>query len=107
MSKLKKELMQRRLAAGSYKYFFFPEELQNEYRMMEKNKQKLPDGVLRDMDGRFYEIVKNDDLSSEEMTELYNLRKLAYLCTIKNCAIFFVVISVISIIISLVAGIWL
>ena len=104
MKTLKSELMERRLMTGSYKSFVFPEELQKEYRMLKKNKQKLPDGVLCDVDGKFYEVIKNEELNSEEMAELYNLRKLAYLRTIKNCAIFFVVISVISMIIGLIAG---
>lgn len=69
------------------------------YSKFIKEKKELPDGIYRDNDG-FYR-VEHTDLSEEELSELFLYRQTRYLYSIKNSMIFFVILEVISILLSI------
>lgn len=53
-------------------------------------------------DGQTYELHDNNDLTNDELSTLNSLRQTSYLRTIKNCVVFFTVISIISLILCFV-----
>ena len=69
----------------------------------------MPDGVYayRYDDGRtsteeFYTIYE-PDLTEQEITEYLTYKKLSFLRTIKNCVLFFTVLTIITIVVSLIS----
>lgn len=74
------------------------------YKAMLKNNEPLPEGIYQQRDSTsgdliFYTIYKSE-LSEEEKQEYIQLKKTSYIETIKNCAIFFTVLTVISLVIT-------
>lgn len=69
------------------------------YAQMVKDGQPLPAGVYdyqyENTESEYYTIY-TPDISTDELSELLTYKKLGYLRTIKNCAIYFVVLSVIA-----------
>ena len=70
------------------------------YAQMVKDGQPLPCGVYdykyENTESEYYTIY-TPDISADELAELLAYKKLGYLRTIKNCAVYFVVLSVIAI----------
>lgn len=72
------------------------------YAKLIKDGQPLPNGVYRYKDGdgketdSFYTVYESD-LTPEETAQFLTLKKLRMLKTIKNCVVFFTVLTVISI----------
>ena len=69
------------------------------YAQMVKDGQPLPAGVYdykyENTESEYYTIY-TPDISADELAELLTYKKLGYLRTIKNCAVYFVVLSVIA-----------
>lgn len=101
---LRKELEEQRYEWGLLQKIPCSKEDNKRYVQMLKNGEKIPKGVYRYVDGAgvemnsFYTIYKSD-LSKEEQDELITLTKLSLIRTIKNCAIFFVALTVISLLV--------
>ena len=85
------------------------EEDNKKYAEMLKNGEDLPDGITPklneygDHDGTFY-CACDDSLTQEEKALYLQIKKVKLLKTIKNCAVFFVVLEVLAIIGGLIAG---
>ena len=69
-----------------------------EFSKLKKDKQPLPDCIISEGPGFFYR-VKENDLNNDELETLLTLRRTKYLRTIKNCALFFAIMSVFSILV--------
>lgn len=71
----------------------------------------LPDNIVVSKDYgmgneviyRFY-VVKDSGLSSDEMSEYIMLKQLQNIRTIKNCVVFFTILSVISLLVSFISN---
>lgn len=76
-----------------------PKEDNKKYAQMVKDGQPLPAGVYdykyENTESEYYTIY-TPDISADELAELLTYKKLGYLRTIKNCAVYFVVLSVIA-----------
>lgn len=104
-----KEKMDLRLALEEYKEKFdliqkipCTREENKAYSQMLKNGQPLPQGVIKDEyagEGyaEFY-TVYTPDLSEKEIQEYLTYKKLALLNTIKNCVLFFTVLTIIGLV---------
>lgn len=75
------------------------------YAQMVKDGQPLPAGVYdykyENTESEYYTIY-TPDISADELSELLTYKKLGYLRTIKNCAVYFVVLSVIALCVYLI-----
>ena len=69
------------------------------YAQMVKDGIPLPAGVYEhqyeNAESEYYTIYE-PDISADELLEMLTYKKLGYLRTIKNCAVYFVVLSVIA-----------
>ena len=63
----------------------------------------LPEDVLCKTWGKFYRI-KSHDFSHEEILEYLSLIQTKHTQTIKNCVIFFTILTVINLVLSFVVG---
>ena len=98
MADLKKELQDSLLDLGILEKELCTNRENKEYRKMQKDKAPLPEGVRQSPDTYQYYRVKKTDLSEEEIDRLLCYRRTLYLRSIKNSMIFFVGLSVISVI---------
>ncbi|HEY5583911.1 MAG TPA: hypothetical protein VIK78_05400 [Ruminiclostridium sp.] len=74
----------------------------NQFYKMKKQKQQLPEGVYPyEQIYGYYRLVKTD-LTDAEINRLIMLKQTQYLYSIKSSMIFFVALSVIAIILSLI-----
>jgi hypothetical protein len=71
---------------------------------MRKENLPLPDDIELNEYGFFYRYI-DTDLSEQEIKQLFLYRQTAYLRSIKNSMIFFVVLATISLIASLIIAI--
>lgn len=77
------------------------------YKKLLKDGQPLPDGVYgykmqnNEESVEFYTVYETD-LTEQEITEYLTYKKLKLLNTIKNCVVFFTVLIITTIIISLI-----
>jgi len=74
------------------------------YTALLKEKKPLPDGVLctnPDEDEPCFSIIKETPLSKEALSEYIQLKQLKTLITIKNCVIFFTVLTILGLILTL------
>lgn len=101
MKDLRSELFRMRVEFDLIQQVYCSKDEETQIKQLIKSKQPLPDGIHTDKDGTHYKFV-NSDLSKEDMDELLLYRQLKYLQTIKNCMLFFVVLTIIPIILALV-----
>lgn len=110
-----KNAVDLRKQLNSYKYEFdllqkveCPKEESKRYLQMVKNGEPLPEGVYRyvyengEQADIFYTIYK-PDLTDAEIAEYLSYKQLGYIKTIKNCVLFFTIIAIISLTVSLLA----
>ena len=110
MAKEKVDLKER---IESYKYdlgilqkISCTKEENKKYKELINNGQNLPDGVFPFVDttgkefGDSFYTVYEPELSKEETDEYLALKKLSLLNTIKNCSVFFVALTIISLFIT-------
>ena len=64
----------------------------------------LPENISFDADYGEYYKYQEADVSEEEKQEFYTLKQLSYLKSIRKCLIFFVVLTIISLIASVIIG---
>ncbi len=101
---LRKELEEQRYEWGLLQKIPCSKEDNKRYCQMLKDGESIPQGVYRYVDGAgvemnsFYSIYQSD-LTQEEQDELLKLEKLSMIRTIKNCAIFFVALTAISLLV--------
>lgn len=109
-----KEKVDLKKQIESYKYDFgllqkisCTKEENKKYKEIVKNGQDLPNGVFtfvdttgKEFSDSFYTVYEAE-LSKEEIDEYLALKKLSLLNTIKNCSVFFVVLTIISLLITL------
>lgn len=98
MADLKKELQDSLLDLGILEKELCTNRENKEYRKMQKDNAPLPEGVLQSPDTFQYYRVNKTDLSEEEIDRLLRYRRTLYLRSIKNSMIFFVGLSIISLI---------
>ena len=101
---IRKELHSYKLDYDLIKKKPCTEEENQTYSKMLKEGKELPKGVFLYSDdtecGEFYTVYE-PDLTQEEINEYLTFKKLELLKTIKNCAVFFTVLTIISLISSL------
>lgn len=96
MSELKSELKERQIKLGLIPKIYCDGDETVTFNNLTVNKQPLPKGVWRDDTGYFR--CGEPDLSEDEIRQLLLLRQIQYLGTIKNCVLYFVVLSVVILI---------
>ena len=103
---IRQELENMRFGVKLLQKIDCPDKDSANYRKITKSGASLPDGIFEDdsTEGDTYYSVYNADLSFEEKIEYLLLKKNAYTKTIKNCVVFFTVIAVISLIVSMVVS---
>lgn len=97
---------------NSYKYEFdllqrveCSKEDCQKYKEMVENNQPLPEGVYRytyesgEVSHDLFYTIYKPDLTDAEIAEYLTYKQLGYIKTIKNCVVFFTVLTVISLII--------
>ena len=97
--KPQEELQNFRREYGVAQGLFCPQKDNEKYAQMVQDGIPLPDGIYEYKDGsitkKFYTVCA-PELSPEEISELLTYKKLGYLHTIKNCAVYFVTLSIIG-----------
>ena len=107
--KLTKELEQLKHTLGILQEVDCTDSETEEYRKLLSQGASLPDGVLRrnpevsDAYAMFY-IVKETELSKDNLSEYLQYKQLCTLITIKKCVVFFAVLTIISLICSAIAA---
>lgn len=85
----------------TYKEYCSKEE-NEEFMKLEKQKQKLPEDVRKQDYCQYYRIKENP-ITQDEIKNLIMNRQTKYLSTIKNCAVYFVTMSIIGLSIFLIS----
>lgn len=99
MASLNEELFEKRRKVGVTKHVPCTNEANKIYRTMKKRGEKLPVNIFSDDDEHVtFTEVKATSLSYDEIEELMLYRRTLYLRTIRNCVVFFVVITMIPIV---------
>lgn len=96
---MKKKIDELRLRAGILQADYDGD---MKWAEMKKKGEALPEDVYEDNNGKLFRLV-DPELSPDEERLFIQLKQLGYIKTIRNCAIFFVVLAVIGILI-LLAG---
>ncbi len=96
---LKKELFEYALEYGLYQKIPCSKEENREYRKLLKEGKALPDGVylyeFDNGDSEFYTVYV-PEMTEQEINQYLTYKKLDLLSTIKNCVVFFTVITIIG-----------
>jgi len=100
MATKKSELREKKEEYGLTAKIYCDSEENKEFYKMVTDKTKLPDDVFND--GYVFYRYKNSNLTEKETDELLRFYQLDYLKSIKNGVTFFVVLTVISLILSIV-----
>lgn len=99
MIDLGKELFKLRVEFDLIQEVYCSNDEEKHIKQLIKNKQPLPNDIHANTDGTHFRFV-NADISKEDMDELLLYRQLKYLKTIKSCNVYFVVLSIIFIILA-------
>ncbi|NOR44790.1 MAG: hypothetical protein GQ534_04320 [Candidatus Delongbacteria bacterium] len=107
MTELKQEMNEMMVELGIAKReYCTPEEFEL-FQEIESKDEELPAGVYpfrKELERlTYYRMIS--DLNSEEQNNLLQFRQILYLKSLKNMMVFFVVITVISMIVSTIAAI--
>jgi hypothetical protein len=95
---LRSELEEYRKEFGIVQYEPCSNKDDKKYSKMIKEGFDLPNGIIQDNSGYGFRKISYTDLSDIELEQLMKYRKWMYLKTIKNCAVYFTVISVLGLI---------
>lgn len=104
---LKEKLLQCKFEANIFQKIDCSITEDKEFKDLLNSNQRLPDGIYEYVDadgtkmGKFYRRYETD-LNQDELNLLLNLKQISYLKSIKNSMIFFVVLTVISLLCSIV-----
>ena len=105
--KLTKELEQLKYKLGILQEVDCTYEEDEKYREMLQENKPLPDGILcRNPEGSaeyasFYKVERTT-LSEDELAEYLQYKQLKSIITIKNCVVFFTVLTIISLVCGLI-----
>lgn len=99
---LYEELEQIKFELGIIQKEYCSEVEEKEFKRLKKFNQPIPEDIEIDKINDSYFRYIETDMSKEEIKELLFYRQVKYLKTIKNSIIFFVVLTVISIILSFI-----
>ncbi|MHB8962966.1 MAG: hypothetical protein ACYC5K_07400 [Saccharofermentanales bacterium] len=108
MSKLADELQELRFDLGVIQRAKCSEEETQHFKKLKKEGTPLPQDVFYNsggdgaLDPEYYYREVSSNLSEKEISELFLYRQTSYLKSIKNSAIFFVVLTTISMILTLI-----
>lgn len=102
MKDLHDELGQMRLELDLTQRVYCSKEEEKQFKKMLKEKQLLPDDINFNENGHFRYI--DTDLTKEELDNLFLYRQITYLRSIKNSMIFFVVLTLVSLTVSLLVA---
>jgi len=97
MKNLKKELFELKVELDVIQQVECSKDEEKQIKELLKHKQLLSDDIHTASNDTHFRFV-HTDLSKEELDELLLYRQIQYLKTIKDCMIFFVVLTVIAII---------
>ena len=109
--RIKKELDRYRMEYDLYEKLPCTNEECQEFDDLLKCGKRLPEDVYQDSDWRntngskFYRIARSD-VSQADIMEYFTYQKLDVLETIRNCAVFFTVLTIIAIIFFLLVAIF-
>ena len=103
---LKEQLTQYRIDSGLIQRIQCSKEDRKAYKKLLKSGGKLPDGVFQsDEDPEMFYIIYKADLSKDEWNEYLSYRKIQLLKIIKDCAVFFVILTVIAMVFAFISAI--
>ncbi|MHB1484626.1 MAG: hypothetical protein ACYCYI_08165 [Saccharofermentanales bacterium] len=97
MESLQKELNQMKWEFGLFEKIYCSKEEQKDL----KKSKIIPSDVYKDDQSSAYYRISKADINEDEIKELLSYRKLDYLRSIKNFLLFFVILAIISITVSL------
>lgn len=104
MMDLYEELEKIKVELGITQKVYCSKDEEEEFEQLKKANQPLPENVEVDnMGGLHFRYVKTD-MSNEEIKELFLYRQTKYLESIKNSMIFFVILTLVSLIFSIFIG---
>lgn len=107
-SKLYKDLLELRCDSGLYQAVDCSEEENYTYLEMLEQGKELPKDVIRRIDSngaelnQFYRVAPMK-MTSEEMQEYIRLKQAKDLHTIRNCVVFFTVLTVIFLVVAVIS----
>ncbi len=107
---LRKELIRHRYQINLLQRISCAKIENKKYKALLKKGEKLPDGVYQYFDSEtgeptnsFYTIYDaGSELSEDEKHEYIQYKMMEYIRTIKNCVVFFTVLTVVSLILTLI-----
>ncbi|GHU51486.1 hypothetical protein AGMMS49975_05030 [Clostridia bacterium] len=102
MESLKDELRRYQVNLGLVRPQNCTKEECSEYWELVNQKLPLPEGVMRNEQGWFFRWVKTD-LTEESLAKLFLYRQTAYLKSIRNGIYFFVILTIISLVLLIYA----
>lgn len=95
--------MKEKVGFLSYKRINCSKEEVKRLNKLESDGQPLPNDIVRgETIGTFYRLELVDEGRSDELHDFLLLKQTLFLKTIKNCVLFFTVVSIISLILTLV-----
>lgn len=104
----KRKLHDMKEKYGLLEKIYCDEEERRKLHAMQQERKQLPSDInVDDENPFFFYRVKEADLTEKEFDEFLKFYQLTYLRKIKNGVIFFVVLTVISLILSLISAITL
>lgn len=103
MSELKSELKKQQIKLGLIPKIYCDGDETVTFNNLLAKRQPLPKGVWRDDTG--YYRCGEPDFSENEIRQLLLFRQIQYLRTIKNCAVYFVVLLIVVLFILLAKGV--
>lgn len=105
---IKQDLVELKLElGGDIEKIKCTQEETEQYRVFIRTNKPLPDDIFLEDPCESFETfykIKNNDLSKEELYEYLQYKKLKHLKTIKNCVVFFTVLTAISLVIGFISG---
>ena len=101
MRNLKDELSYTRIMNNIIQKNYCTKEEQKEFSELKKQNKELPQDVKHN--GESFFRYSEVELEKDELNELLTYKKLGYLRTIKNCSVFFVIVTVINILLAMIS----
>ena len=103
-SDLRKNIVLLKKSAGLTEIVECSTEENKAYTQMMRDKQPLPNNVFcKDSDGLYFYMLRPVELTEQEIDEYIKLKKLHHIKIIKNCVVFFTVLTIISMLITLIS----
>lgn len=101
MKNPREELARLKYELGIEEFVYCSPEEQEEFKKLRKENKPLPEGVKIDAVNNFYRYETR--LTPEEIKELLLYRQTKYLRIIKNCVLYFTILSIVALILTILA----